>query len=169
MWDASTFTVADAAVAEALNPSNIRTWPDDLSTFRDLGGKIISYHGGQDNQITSFNTERFYNYLSRGMQALPSELDEFFRFFRISGMFHCNSGPGDWVFGQGGGAAASGVPFECANNVLAALVKWVEDGVAPDTIEGTKFVNDTVIKGVAFQRRHCRSGHHTLIEEVNLC
>ncbi|MCJ1429920.1 putative feruloyl esterase B-2 [Sticta canariensis] len=91
MWDASTFTVADAAVAEALNPSNIRTWPDDLSTFRDLGGKIISYHGSQDNQITSFNTERFYDYLSRGMQALPSELDDFFRFFRVSGMFHCNS------------------------------------------------------------------------------
>ncbi|SLM37899.1 feruloyl esterase b [Lasallia pustulata] len=155
-WNASTFTVHDAAVAEALNPANIRTWPADLSAYRDSGRKIITYHGGQDNQITSFNTARFYKYLSHGMQASPRDLDTFLRFFRISGMFHCNSGPGAWVFGQGGGAAAAGVPFEGADNVLAALVAWVENGFAPDTIEGTKFVNDSVGLGVAFRRRHCR-------------
>lgn len=146
-------------MAEALNPSNIRTWPNNLSAFRDRGGKIISFHGGQDNQITSFNTERFFHHLSRGMQSSPHELDEFFRFFRISGMFHCNSGPGAWVFGQGGGDASAGVPFVSANNVLAALVRWVENRKAPNTIEGTKFVNDTVALGVAFQRRHCKSGY----------
>jgi feruloyl esterase len=156
-WNPSTFTVSDAAAAEALNPSDIRTWPNDLSAFRNASGKIISYHGGQDNQITSFNTERFYNHLSRGMQAPPAVLDEFFRFFRISGMFHCNSGPGAWVIGQGGGASADGVPFEGSKNVLAALVEWVEKGIAPETIAGTKFVNDSVTMGVAFQRRHCRS------------
>ena len=144
-------------VAEALNPSNIRTWPSSLAPFRATGGKIISYHGGQDNQITSYNTERFYNYLARGMAATASELDDFFRFFRISGMFHCNSGPGAWVVGQGGGSSAAGVPFESPNNVLAALVNWVEEGVAPETIEGTKFVNDTVGLGVAFRWQHCRS------------
>lgn len=149
-------------MAEALNPSNIRTWPNNLSAFRNSGGKIISFHGGQDNQITSFNTERFYNHLSRGMHASPRELDDFIRFFRISGMFHCNSGPGAWVIGQGGGDSAAGVPFKCANNVLAALVDWVEGGLAPDTIEGTKFVNDNVTLGLSFQRRHCRLGKYAL-------
>ena len=48
------------------------------------------------------------------------------------------------------------MPFARADNVLAALVGWVENGVAPDTIEGTKFVNDTVGLGAAFRRRHCR-------------
>ena len=37
-----------------------------------------------------------------------------------------------------------------------AVVRWVEDGVAPDTILGTKFVNDTPEAGVAFSRKHCR-------------
>lgn len=60
------------------------------------------------------------------------------------------------MFGQGGGAAAAGVPFEAAKNVLAALVAWVEDGVAPETMEGTKFVDDSVGLGVGFRRRHCR-------------
>lgn len=155
-WNPATFTVHDAAAAEALNPSNIRTWPIDLSVFRDASGKIISYHGGQDNQITSFNTERFYHHLSSGMRASPAELDDFFRFFRISGMFHCNSGPGAWVVGQAGGVSAVGVPFESEENVLAALVEWVENGNAPDTLEGTKFVKDTASMGVAFRRRHCR-------------
>lgn len=150
-------------MAEALDPSNIRTWPDDLSVFRNSGSKIISFHGGQDNQITSFNTERFYNHLLHGMHASSRELDDFFRFFRISGMFHCNSGPGAWVVGQGGGDSAAGVPFKSANNVLAALVDWVEGGVAPDTIEGTKFMNDNVTLGVSFQRRHCRLGDYALI------
>ena len=155
-WNASTFTIHDAATADALNPSNIRTWPNDLYRFRNAGGKIISYHGGQDNQITSFNTERFYDHLSHGMQASSGDLDEFFRFFRISGMFHCNTGPGAWVIGQGGGTAAAGIPFESGGNVLAALVDWVEKGAPPNTIEGTKFVNDSVQSGVAFRRKHCR-------------
>lgn len=71
------------------------------------------------------------------------------------------------MFGQLGGVPAYGVPFESANNVLAALVKWVEDGVAPDTIEGTKFVDDTAAMGVAFRRRHCRWAI-TLIREADL-
>jgi hypothetical protein len=167
IWDPSTFTILDAAAAETLNPSNIRTWPNDLSAFRNASGKIVAYHGGQDNQITSFNTERFYNYLSTGMQARSAELDEFFRFFRISGMFHCNSGPGAWVIGQGGGASAAGVLFERANNVLAALVDWVENGIAPETIEGTKFVEDNVAMGPAFQRRHCRSDSYILRGSVH--
>lgn len=120
-WNAASFNIHDAAVAEALNPSNIRTWPDNLSSFRRTGGKMLVYHGGQDNQITSFNTERFYKHLLRGSHASATELDHFFRFFRVPGMFHCNSGPGAWVIGQGGGPSAKGVPFDSPNNVLAAL------------------------------------------------
>lgn len=71
-------------------------------------------------------------------------------------MFHCNSGPGAWVLGQGGGKAAAGVPFLPENNVLKALVEWVEKGRAPETIEGTKFVDDEVGRAEAFRRRHCR-------------
>lgn len=71
-------------------------------------------------------------------------------------MGHCNSGPGAWVIGQGGGAAAAGVPFEKEKNVLKAMVEWVEKDVAPETIDGTKFKNDSVASGVDFTRKHCR-------------
>ena len=58
--------------------------------------------------------------------------------------------------GQGGGAAAKGVPFESANNVLAAVVAWVETGTAVQDIVGTKFVDDSVELGVDYQHRHCK-------------
>ena len=89
------------------------------------------------------------------MAKADHNLQDWYRFFRISGMFHCNSGPGAWVLGQGGESAAAGIPFEPSQNVLAAMVDWVENGRAPETLTGTKFVNDTVSMGVDFQRKHC--------------
>ena len=155
-WDPATFNLSDTILTNDLNPFNVRTYPSDLSAFRDSGSKMISYHGRQDQQISSFNTERFYRHLQQGMSATPSELDEFWRFFRIPGMYHCSTGPGAWVFGETGGPAAAGIPFEADRNVLAAIVAWVENGTAPDTITGTKFVNDTVALGVDYMRAHCR-------------
>lgn len=164
-----------------MNPADIRTWPTshDLAPFRRADGKILSYHGGQDNQITSFQTERFYwrlreqlhSYADKGSEkgagfepsgSFHSEdasfeaLDDFFRLFRVPGMFHCNSGPGAWVLGQGGGAPATGIPFTPEHNVLSSMVAWVETGQAPEMIGGVKFVDDVVGKGVALERRHCR-------------
>ncbi|KAF2632005.1 tannase and feruloyl esterase [Macroventuria anomochaeta] len=153
-WNASTFDFDDVRAAESLNPGDIRTYPISLSGFERRGGKIVTYHGQQDNQITTFNTIRWYNDL-KGYSSTAA-MDRWIRFFRVSGMNHCNSGPGAWVLGQGGNAAAAGVPFERKKNVLKAVVDWVEQGVAPPYIEGTKFVNDTVSLGVDFTRRHCK-------------
>ena len=81
-WDPATFDpICDTALAERLNPANVRTWPSSLAAFRDRGGKFITFHGQQDQQITSFDTIRFYERLSKGMASSSSELDEFFRFF----------------------------------------------------------------------------------------
>ncbi|KAH8651214.1 tannase and feruloyl esterase [Xylariales sp. PMI_506] len=158
-WDPATYTLAkDGLFANALNPGDIRTWPSDLYAFEQRGGKMIVFHGQQDSQITSFHTPIFYDRLAQGMKYESKQMDEFLRFFRISGMFHCSTGPGAWVFGQGGGAAGlqDNVTYDGEHNVLAAIVDWVEQGLPPDTVTGTKFVNDTASLGVALQRRHCR-------------
>ncbi|KAF2652200.1 tannase and feruloyl esterase [Lophiostoma macrostomum CBS 122681] len=154
-WNASTFTAKDAVKADQVNPANIRTWPSSLKRFQRIGGKIITFHGQQDQQITSFNTPRFYEHLRNGMRYSYDDMDEFLRFFRVSGMFHCNSGPGAWVIGQGG-AAVKKIPFGRDNNVLAAMVDWVEQDIPPETIQGTKYVDDDADSGVAFTRRHCK-------------
>jgi feruloyl esterase len=142
--------IADISAAQALNPFDVQTWPSNLTNFK---GKLLIFHGQQDNQITSFNSERFYNHLAQGTSLQSSQIDEFFRFFRISGMFHCNSGPGAWMIGQ---STKGSTGFDPASNVLAAMVSWVEYGIPPDTIEGTKFINDTETSGVERKRKHCR-------------
>ncbi|KAF2432219.1 tannase and feruloyl esterase [Tothia fuscella] len=152
-WDPSGFTTKDAAASELANPFDIRTFPSDLTTFNSTQSKLLVYHGGQDQQITSLNTERWYEHLKHGMNATATELDSFTRFFRISGMGHCSGGPGANMVGQ---SNQKGVPYEPQSNVLAAIVDWVENGNAPQTIEGTKFVNDNATEGIHFKRKHCR-------------
>lgn len=155
-WDMSQFTFETIELGDATNPGSIRTYPVALRPFQARGGKIISYHGGQDNQITSFKSEVFWERLA--LDQGPEHLDEWYRLFRIPGMSHCSGGPGAWVLGQGGGGADEGSAalFDPETNVLAAIVAWVEDGTPPDHIRGTKYVNDTVSLGVDFSRRHCR-------------
>lgn len=151
-FDDINFTTADITAAQSLNPFNVQTWPSDLNSFSGAhNGKMIIFHGQQDQQITSFNSPRLYNHLAQGTPDPP--LDSFLRFFRISGMGHCNSGPGAWMIGQNSLGATG---FDPASNVFAAMVQWVEQGIAPETIEGTKFVNDTQASGVSMVRRHCR-------------
>ncbi|KAK6844648.1 tannase and feruloyl esterase [Apiospora arundinis] len=155
-WDPASFTADDALIAGRKDPGGIRTWPSSLAAFEGRGGKILTHHGQQDQQITSFNSIRFYKHLADGMGYTPAQLDHFYRFFRIPGMGHCSSGPGAWAVGQEGGAAAAGVPFDREHNVLAAVVDWVEKGLAPEALVGTKFVNDTAGEGIAYQHTHCK-------------
>ncbi|KAK7751206.1 hypothetical protein SLS62_006892 [Diatrype stigma] len=161
-WDASTYGIDDALLAAEKNPGDARTWPSSsslLAGFARRGGRILTYHGLQDQQITSYNSIRFYEHLLASSNTSSStttqDMDQFYRFFRVPGMSHCSGGPGAWVLGQKG-AAAEGIPFDAEHNLLAALVAWVEDGAAPETITGTKFVDDDAARGVAYRHRHCK-------------
>ncbi|KAK7045783.1 hypothetical protein VNI00_007184 [Paramarasmius palmivorus] len=150
-FDPTTLTLADYELAIAFNPFNIATFKGNISAFQSRNGKLLTYHGEMDGLISPFNSERYYHHVSDTMDLPSSSLDDFYRFFRISGMSHCSGGDGAWEIGQG-----SGMSLDPDANILTAMVRWVEEGVAPDTILGTKFVNDTPSAGVAFSRRHCR-------------
>ena len=146
-------SLADIAYADKKNPSNVKTWKSDLSPFQAAGGKILHYHGMQDPIITSDNSVRYYDLVSKTMRQSPAQLDQFYRYFRIGGMGHCSAGPGAWKIGQ---STAGTSALTSQDNVLMRLVDWVENGAAPETIRGTKYVNDTASLGVQFVRDHCR-------------
>ena len=152
-WDPATLGPADYAFSDALNPSDIRTWSGDLSAAKTRGAKILHYHGQQDQIITSENSPRYYNHVAETMNLPSSALDDFYRFFRISGMGHCSGGPGATFIGQERTSTASLDPDQ---NVLTAVVRWVEEGHAPESILGTAFVNGAAGGQVAFRRRHCK-------------
>ncbi|KAJ7270681.1 Tannase/feruloyl esterase [Mycena haematopus] len=150
----TTFLTPDEiAFASNLNPAGVDAWSGDLSKFRDRGAKILHYHGQQDEGISSANSNRYYNHVSRTMGLPSSSLDEFYRFFRISGLGHCGGGQGATFIGLTGNNVASLDPDE---NVLTAMVRWVEKGIAPETITGTAYIAQTPALGVDFKRAHCR-------------
>ena len=106
----------------------------------------------------------YYEHVAQTMGLSPAQMDEFYRFFRVSGMAHCEGGPGAVMIGNTRKNMASADPDE---NVLWAIVRWVEQGVAPDTITGTAYVNGTKDAGIAFKRKHCRWPYRNVYQGGN--
>jgi feruloyl esterase len=152
-WDPMTLSLADMHLSSHLNLGDIDTWNGDLSPFKAKGGKLFHYHGLVDGVITSENSPRYYEHVSKTMGQSPTQLDDFYRFFRILGMSHCSGGPGASLIGNQARNSASLDPEE---NVLMAMVRWVEQGIAPEAVVGTRYRNGTDSSGVDFKRRHCK-------------
>ncbi|KAK1218099.1 hypothetical protein PQX77_019230 [Marasmius sp. AFHP31] len=149
-FDPKKLTMEDYEYAIRLNLFDIETYKGDIQAFRERGGKVLAYHGQADGLISPKISERYYE---RVQEVSGGDLDESFRMFRISGMEHCSGGPGAWEIGQFGRSAPS---LDADKNVLVAMVKWVEMGEAPETVEGVKHVDDDKEKGEVLRRRHCR-------------
>jgi feruloyl esterase len=140
--------------AQALDANNA-----DLGPFRERGGKLIMYHGFADPFISPLISLYYYTAVIDRMRGgddrfgAVAETQNFARLFMVPGMNHCAGGPGPNNFG--GYAQTPGVPQDPQHDVLSALERWVEKGIAPDKIIGTKFVNDNPASGVAFTRPLC--------------
>jgi pimeloyl-ACP methyl ester carboxylesterase len=93
----------------------------DLESFNDRGGKIIIYHGWQDQAIPPFATIDYYRAVANqmgGYQAIQS----FSRLYMIPGLYHCPCGQ-----------TVDGDPATTVQ-LMPQLVNWVEHGQAPAEI-----------------------------------
>lgn len=155
-WDPLDLTYDDLQTANSLDAANgyVSSFNTDLFDLQASGSKLLMYHGMADPSISGLLAQRYYISVANTMGLGYEELDDFFRFFRISGQAHCSiggvSGEGAWEIGQSGpGSTGEG-------NVIDSLVDWVENGNAPQTILGTKFNDDTESEGIQMVRPHCR-------------
>jgi hypothetical protein len=93
----------------------------DLTAFRDRGGKAILWHGWADEVITPEGTIDYYTRVQEKMGG-PKKAPEFVRLFLAPGVGHCGAGgAGPTPYGQ-----------------LDALVSWVEEGKAPQTLPAAR-------------------------------
>ncbi|KAF2015164.1 tannase and feruloyl esterase [Aaosphaeria arxii CBS 175.79] len=152
-WDPTKINNTDYETAARTNPFNIQTWEGDLSAVQKRGAKILHWHGQMDAIISSDNSPRYYEHVSETMGLSSADLDDFYRYFRVGGTGHCSGGDGAWAIGQNLNAFDSLAPGE---NILMAIVDWVENGNAPDTLIGTKWNNGTQSAGVDYKRAHCK-------------
>ncbi|KAH6612398.1 ferulic acid esterase [Boeremia exigua] len=150
-FDPKTLTREDFAVALSQNPYNISTFDADLSVFQNRGGNLLTFHGMEDNIISSEISTLYYHRLAETMSLAPSSLDSFYRYFRVSGMGHCALGNGAYGLGMYSfGAIDNALDQDPDDNVLARIVAWVERGEAPEYIRGTSNTKPL------YKRKHCK-------------
>jgi feruloyl esterase len=147
-----TTKVGDSTFAGLLNAVNT-----DITPFAKAGGKLLMYQGYADPLIPTGGSIDYYNAVAA---ADPTNVASYLRYFLAPGVWHCSGGPGPNVFG-GVGQAAAPQPLSASDDVLGALIAWVEQGAAPTQIIATKYVNDDAADGIAFQRPLCLYPAHS--------
>jgi feruloyl esterase len=118
--DMETLTKKFGPMLDAVDP--------DLRPLQRSGGKMILYHGLSDPDISALNSIHYYEQVQ---STVGKSTPDFVRLFLVPGMQHCGSGPGATAF-----------------DGVAALEKWVEDGVAP-----TRIIASHVAEGMVERTR----------------
>ena len=98
----------------------------NLAAFRDRKNKLLMYFGWADQ---SLNAQMGVDYYESVVKELGPRTPEFFRLFMQPGVFHCGGGVGPGNF-----------------EPLLEVVKWVEDGKAPDRITAARVLNGKTVR-----------------------
>lgn len=98
----------------------------DLSAFHARGGKLLMYHGWADTALPPMMSIDYYE---KAVAKNGPGTTEFFRLFMVPGMFHCRGGLGaDRLDG------------------LTALINWVENGTAPNSITASQMTQGKLVR-----------------------
>jgi hypothetical protein len=92
----------------------------DLGDFRDSGGKVVLWHGWNDQLIAAEGTIDYYDRVARELGGYD-RTQAFARLFMAPGVAHCAGGEGPQPQG-----------------LFQAVVDWVEQGNVPDRIIASK-------------------------------
>ena len=100
----------------------------DLGAFRDAGGKLVLWQGFADPAAGPYGLPDYYHRLGEAAGG-PDAERQFARLFMIPGVYHCAGGY---------------VPYE--EDLLGAVVNWVELGRAPDEVTGTAGLENGAVR-----------------------
>ena len=105
---------------------------DGLDAFRRRKGKLVIYHGGNDDP------QRTMNYYTRLLSRMGQRnVDGFMKLYIVPGMAHCGGGSvpndlGQWLRPDA----------DPRHSLYKALERWVENGVPPKSIIATQYNTD---------------------------
>ena len=112
----------------ALQPvfENINTDNPDLSAFKARGGKLLTWHGVNDEVIPVGGTIQYYESVVQRMGGLAS-VQSFYKLYLLPGVGHAPH--------NGTANPNANPPMPGPKQFYDLLVNWVENGTAPDRIE----------------------------------
>lgn len=115
-WDYKTFDFDKGlALADKIDNGTLSAVDTNLKPFLAHGGKLLIYHGWNDQLIPPQSSVDYYNSVAADMGA--SNIQNSVRLFMAPGMNHCSGGDGPFLF-----------------QPVKVLEDWVENGKAPDRI-----------------------------------
>lgn len=135
-WDWRTFEFSDPADYDAHVKAEARLAPilnatsPDLREFRGRGGKLLQYHGWNDQLITPQSSIDYYETVlsffggGQDREKALREVQSFYRLFMAPGMAHCGGGTGPNTF-----------------DMQTVLEDWIERGITPARVVASRTVN----------------------------
>jgi feruloyl esterase len=114
-WHAMNFD-ADVSLAGKLDKDTINAVDPNLKAFIGRGGKLLLYHGWNDQLIAPQNAIHYYQSVADTLGG-EAKIADSVRLFMVPGMGHCSGGEGAGMFDQ-----------------MNVIEQWVEKGKAPDRI-----------------------------------
>jgi hypothetical protein len=110
--------------------ANINTDSPDLSAFVAHGGKLITWHGLNDQLIPPQGTINYYNRMAAQLGGGLATVQKFWKFYLVPGGGH---GPEPSPNGTTS-AANNNAPKVATGQLYPILTDWVEKGIEPDAI-----------------------------------
>jgi feruloyl esterase len=141
-WDPSSLNIVKELAAVDNEMPELKANDPHVQQFRDRGGKIIIYQGWMDPSVIASQSIDYYKSIEKTFGS-ENKTHAFLRLFMVPGMYHCAGGEATDHFGGSMTADLIGDPDR---DLLSAVVRWVEDGIAPDRIIASKIVSGKVVR-----------------------